>query len=834
MHRTIPWLTLLVMLHAASARAHTPDQPLGDPVVRVTFESDGSSTHPLAGHWAETEGLLTVPVHVGTEGAPQGQGFGRLAVRSEGASSARYVIETVMRPGVFLEVSAFVRAPERPEGVSTQLALVISDAYQPSVPVTEICLDIPPGDEWKQVEATLDPIRLAGPTYYLSSVEFRAEGLESGQAVAIDLDDLLFSGDVDLYFEEYLPRLADEGAARIRASLAQVKAALDDLPPSLTVPGNVAPPVRSTLEAAGRWYSQTRTSLAEWMASLSGQSAPPPALARAKALDAHTLRSVARQFAVAATLNQRGPYAIWRLAETQERYPLPWDPVVPGELVDRVSLRGSPGETIHLVLSIRPQDQADRLILRPGPLVSDAGPPLPPSAWNAYHLLWWWQASAGAVNGELVPTPELLARDPLLVQPSRESPDNQLSGSLPSDAPRLKPADIAAGELGTFVLELSIPTGFPPGHAGGEILIASNAGEARIPCDLEVLPFVIADRDPLAVIELRSRLGQAQPLSVAALPEDRMRQVLADIRAMGVRAITLDAPIPEEPGDLTELRRALALRLEMGTTEGPVLLHGTEPWLMNIAGHAYSAVGFAEHNGAFVTRMRQVIDLANELGINGLTICGMPSAGTPLAHHQNVAAKACQTLGLPTYIEAQPGISHATAHMAYVSLCRDDPIDAQSARRMGFELWYRPSWAGLEDPASLRLESGFSLPRRGYTRFIAPYWQPSGNPFDDTDSVAKDRMLAYPSPTGVVRTIGWLGLQEAVKDRQYLLAAEELLDQARRATGAGGFGARPQVPEITALLTARTACLETHDPAAARQELQAAMTQVAIWLRERP
>ncbi|MDI9602892.1 MAG: hypothetical protein QM328_12180 [Acidobacteriota bacterium] len=835
MHRYAPWLPALAILLTTGAVAHTPDQPLGDPVVRVTFDTDGSSTHPLAGAWAQSEGLVTAPVHLGAEGAPQGERYGRLAARSEGASSAHYVIETVMRPGVFLQASALVRAPARPDGVTTQLAFVVCDAARPGAAVAEITRDIPAGEEWHKIEVTLDPIRLAGPGYYLSSVEFRADGLQAGQAVAMDLDDLLFTGDVDVYFERYLPRLAEEGAAALRASLVEVNESLEALPAAIDAPADAPPAVADALMAAAEWYAESHSRIDDWMASLLGQTVPPTAVVRGNVLDTRLMRSILEQAEAAGNLEPRGPYAIWRLDDTPERYPLPWDVAVMGQLVDRVALRATPGEPLHLALAIRSQVAAAGLMVRPGPLRGESGAAVPATAWDAKHLLWWWQAPRGATNGELVATPELLAHNPSLVTPRTDAADNRLDGPIPADAVTLVPVNAEAGEVRTFVLSLSVPRDLPPGAMSGEILIRSAAGEARLPYTLEILPFTVVDSDPKLLVELRSRLGPDDPGSLATLSERRMREVLADIQALGGPcSVTVDAPVPEDTDDLSELRAALALRMDAGMIHGPLLLHGTEPWLLNIAGHAYSAAGFAQHNEAFLARMRQVAELGKELGVEGLTVCGMPSAGVPLAHHQNVAAKACRGIGMPTYIEAQPGISHSTGHMAYVSLCRDDHTDSQAAKRMGFELWYRPEHTGIEEPARLRQEASFGLARRGYTGLILPYWQPCGDPLDDLDGVAKDRMTAYPSQDGLLRTVSWLGLREAVTDRQYLRAAEDLLERALGAAGVGGFGARPEVPEIEALRAAWFAALDTADPSVAREELRTAMAGVARWLQDQP
>ncbi|MBD3174708.1 MAG: hypothetical protein GF320_05990 [Armatimonadia bacterium] len=545
------------------------------------------------------------------------------------------------------------------------------------------------------------------------------------------------------------------------------------------------------------------------------------------------MRSVLHQASAAGSLDLGGHVAVWQSPPDSFRLPLPWDGAVLGTLVDHVSLRGAPGELIICAVTVRPRQDASGLMLRPGPLTTEAGAVIAPTAWDVHHLLWWWQSPTGVVGGELEPTPELLAHDPRLVDPLTDTPDNRIDGPLGPDARRPLPVDLPAGDLHTFILSLPVPADAPPGPYEGEILIRSGGAETRLPYALQVLPIELASEQPEVIIELRSRLGPGDLSEVEALSERRMQSVLEDVRSLGARVATVAAEIPTETESLDDLEQALRLRAEVGMTVGPLLLHGTEPWLLNIAGHAYTPAGFAQHNGVFLARMRQVAALGEELGLEGLVMCGMPSAGTPLAHHQNVAAKACGGLGLSTYIEAQPGISHATAHIDYVSLCRDDEQDARAARRMGFRLWYRPEHAGLEDPAALRREAGFSLDHRGYAGLIAPYWQPSGDPLRDGDSAAKDRMLAYPSAGGPVRTLSWLGLREAITDRQYLTAAEDLLKRVLRTTGMGGFGARPRPPEVQELQDAWRAALERGDPAESRERLRSAMAGAVRWLEAR-
>ncbi|MBD3174575.1 MAG: hypothetical protein GF320_05320, partial [Armatimonadia bacterium] len=392
---------ILVAGLVATAHAHMPDQPLGDPVVWVNFETDGTSTHPLAGDWEEAEGLTTAPVHLGTEGAPQGELFGRLAARSEGADRARYVIDTVMRPGVFLNLSAQLRAPARPAGVTTELAVIVSDGRRPAFPVAEIVRQIPPGEEWHRVEIDLDPVRMAGPYYYVSALELRAGGLSSGQSVAMDLDDLLFSGDVDLYFEGYLPRMADEGAAAIRADLIEVRTALDELPTRMAAAHAPDPAVADALDEAARWYADTHARLETWLSELPGKPIPTAAEARRAAVDSRVMRSVLHQASAAGSLDLGGRVAVWQSPPDSLRFALPWDGAVLGTLVDQASLRGAPGEPIICAITVRPRHDASGLVLRPGPLTTATGAVIAPTAWDVHHLLWWWQSPTGIVGGEL-------------------------------------------------------------------------------------------------------------------------------------------------------------------------------------------------------------------------------------------------------------------------------------------------------------------------------------------------------------------------------------------------------------------------------------------------
>ncbi len=118
---------------------------------------------------------------------------------------------------------------------------------------------------------------------------------------------------------------------------------------------------------------------------------------------------------------------------------------------------------------------------------------------------------------------------------------------------------------------------------------------------------------------------------------------------------------------------------------------------------------------------------------------------------------------------------------AALSLYIAKDLSVEKAARVnaaGQRIFMHKPQGGVEDPARYRKQFGVDIWRHGYDG-IMPYAYQSDYHFpwnDFDDPKYRDHAFTYPTRDGVIDTIAWEALREAIDDRRYLASLQAILD----------------------------------------------------------
>lgn len=92
---------------------------------------------------------------------------------------------------------------------------------------------------------------------------------------------------------------------------------------------------------------------------------------------------------------------------------------------------------------------------------------------------------------------------------------------------------------------------------------------------------------------------------------------------------------------------------------------------------------------------------------------------------------------------------------------------------------YGPSYN--YNPRISRTVSGFGFWKKpAVAMYYWHYQNVVGNPYNALDGVARDHIVAYPSPDGPIPTIDWEAIREGIDDLNYIYTLESLMDKAKK------------------------------------------------------
>jgi len=405
---------------------------------------------------------------------------------------------------------------------------------------------------------------------------------------------------------------------------------------------------------------------------------------------------------------------------------------------------------------------------------------------------------------------------------------------------RESPSVIQEGQVRQLVITVHVPDTARPGRYHGElVLTARRGGSARLPVDLEVLPFHLTAPDKRVGCYYRGN----------SLPDDQVRRELRDIHEHGGRVVVWVAGVTYKIGadgqvtcGMDAVERCVDLQREAGI--GPPFLVGTNPRRASVlAGLRVSmtpeyaaALDTSQRFSAIYGQgLRCLEDLEARLGAGEFLFTwmdevfgrgrfepwlAMARATRRFSDHRIYITLNNRDSGLIRRADPYVDVRGYHGHVLDWWLGQGHTFDELKAEldASGDEGWAYYNIRGVEvTPEWVRLCNGYWLwrsPLKAHTPWI--YYAYGGSPFDDLDSPRHDFAYAVPHPSRpeMVSSLEWEAFREGWDDLRYLATLQQAIDRAAvaaprdpqlahaRSLIQTWWNADPRVPIQAAALTA--------------------------------
>ena len=360
--------------------------------------------------------------------------------------------------------------------------------------------------------------------------------------------------------------------------------------------------------------------------------------------------------------------------------------------------------------------------------------------------------------------------------------------------------DVPAETTQQFWLTIRVPDGAKPGmYEGFATLRAANAGQARVPMTVEVLPFKLRKNErPVGMYWYEHKVASTP------LRDPQVR----DMVEHGMTTLTMGGLFPEmtvEGGklalDVTELRTFLQEIKRLGI-DGPIPYHVSS--LMRKLRRALPGKTAEEYDALFVEAIRQLEAVSSRPDTPKLLyypvdeIGNHPDRGKKANHECALVARAP---GATSYITVNNYAAGEKWGDTFDIWCGNIVYEKAQEKRLlaRGKRYMRYGSAYLNDPRKARNSCGFGFYRRpAEAMFYWHYQAYRGDPFNDFDGGSRDWCASYPGSDGeLIPTTDWEGLREGVDDMRYIATLKHYAALAARPAQKGDS---PQgtVPEAAA------------------------------------
>lgn len=427
----------------------------------------------------------------------------------------------------------------------------------------------------------------------------------------------------------------------------------------------------------------------------------------------------------------------------------------------------------------------------------------------------WFQA-AGAWDSEVrrkgeppVLVPELLLKDQRLVFVDRQRRANYLrvgtgrdtdyrriggdpvreSQDLPSverfdvrDSQELQELHIdgrAAEQL--WVTVHASKTAKAGRYKGAVRIVDVSSGDfVEVPLDIDILPFKLHQPALSYSIYYRGKLDPRHPtISSEFKSEKQLRAELIDIREHGIgNPAILQRYLPKGELELTSKEQALvwfdrhlAIRAELGMTGSELFMVGL------VTGDSESPNDLK----SIATIAGDIRRRARDAGYQAVSLYGLDEARLDVTKRQQRAWFAVREAGVHVFAAANAVYSGMEPDVLVMhgALRSDVAAHMHAIGKRVFS--YGNPQSGPENPELFRRHYGYDLLAAGYDgAMIYAYQHSMGNIWDDGDHIYyRDHVLAYPTSDGVIDTIAWEALREAIDDVRYVSTLKARLRDVR-------------------------------------------------------
>lgn len=353
------------------------------------------------------------------------------------------------------------------------------------------------------------------------------------------------------------------------------------------------------------------------------------------------------------------------------------------------------------------------------------------------------------------------------------------------DTSNLLPLDLEKDEARQFWISIRVPADCPAGTYEGSIDLKTTSGSlCDIPLAVRVLPFKLEAPRLIYSLYYRGKLWFG-PGTVSSEYKNRV-QLKAELLNMmdhGIRNPTVyqlnrnsqSPPKMPQKKRYKLFKEYLAIRQEVGMTDQPLYLA--------------KVIGTAKNEAALrrlSAEVKQLVRIVRPFGVTALYLYGEDEARDKELLAQRWAWQTTHAAGAKVFASGYRGDYKAMGALTDLLVLHGSPSlqDARNVHRFGNKIFcYHNPQSGPENPLTFRRNYGIDLWRAEYDGAMIYAYQHAGGGgsiWNDFDSVpTRDHNLTYPTTDGVIDTLAWEGLREAVDDVRYITTLEKLIKSAK-------------------------------------------------------
>jgi hypothetical protein len=442
----------------------------------------------------------------------------------------------------------------------------------------------------------------------------------------------------------------------------------------------------------------------------------------------------------------------------------------------------TPGEFEAASIIIWNEKPVDDLIVEVGVLSGESGT-LPPGDVDVRWVKCWYQAN----DSDIVPLgrfliPELLLKNPAMVEVDREQEKNILldgyngdptARGYRDDSPTLLPIKRLPARNSTQAwLTVRVPPGTPAGVYRGTITVKSGNGEvANLAMQVRVLDFALSR----SMLE-NNWYAQTMWGDRKWITEERALVEMKNLVDHGVDYVGLF----ERRKNLPEVFR---LMKKAGMATDKVYLTGDG---------GDSSVSLQYSTSESVTEMaREWISVAEGAGCKSVYLYLIDEARDEVLRAEKPFAEAIQRAGAKTWVACYSNYFDTAGDVIDLANIANGPVAPELVAKIhaaGKRVFsYANPQGGVERPETYRRNYGLLLWQHDYDGSFdwSWYWQfgPDKDPngWDDFNHrVYRDHMMVYATRSGVIDTIQWEGWREGVDDTRYVATLKREIEAARQ------------------------------------------------------
>ncbi len=413
---------------------------------------------------------------------------------------------------------------------------------------------------------------------------------------------------------------------------------------------------------------------------------------------------------------------------------------------------------------------------------------LPKSIIDIRTVKWWYQDAGGASYGheanrkrKMVLVPELLLKNDDFIRANHSGRNNWIrstrhdgseeylasdSSSIgrlrPYDSKTLMPVSVKENNTKEFWINIHIPEDAEAGSYTSTLTVTYGSFHQSIDVQLTIYPFELQPSPLIYSVYWPSKLCPWQQATIdcngqSCRSEEQYRNELANIKAHGVLYPINYRSLSYRKG----LIKMLNIRNELSMPKDK-----------------FFTVSFGKGTTVPLQRVPDWIKLLDEYGYNDKYFYGIDEAKKDEFVAQISAFKKIQNLGGKTFV-AFSDLKHlnesveavGSALNIYNLLGHTSVKTAEQIHSIGSKVFsYSNPQSAIERPAMFRLNYGFDLWSKHYDgAMMFAYEYAYGHPYDDSDNGTwKDHMFVYPTMDGVIDTISWEAVREAIYDVRYV------------------------------------------------------------------